>query len=360
MAAEALRHGFSDYFSHPLDEGELWSRLQQLAGRVAVGASAERSGKVPIVGPGPLLSEIRRQISLAARCTSNVLITGESGVGKELVARGIHADSPRRSGPFVCVNLAALPDTLLESELFGHERGAFTGAAARREGRIRQAHRGVLFLDEIGEMSLPAQAKILRAIEDREVCPLGGSRATPVDFRLAVATNRDLEAAVRGGTFRLDLYHRLNVVRLEVPPLRERREDIPALVEYFVSQFNRRFGLRVECVDPNLMALLVNGAWPGNIRELSNAVEVAFVSRPGAVLEARHLPARILTALRAGEVGGDKDRLVRALVAAGGNKSRAARKLNWSRMTVYRKMSRYRISSEVAKSQPGNKTGAAA
>jgi two-component system response regulator HydG/two-component system response regulator AtoC len=258
------------------------------------------------------------------------------------------------------LNVAALPDTLLESELFGYERGAFTGADARREGKIRQADGGVLFLDEIGDMSLAAQAKVLRVIETREVCSLGGRRSMPVDFRLAAATNRDLAEAVRRGTFRLDLFHRLNVIRLDVPALRRRREDIPALVEHFIARFNTVFGRKVVNADPALLALLMQGDWPGNVRELSNVVEAAFVNQPGGTLEIRHLPARILDELRDadGEPGGDKERLVRALVEAGWNKSSAARKLRWSRMTLYRKMSRYRIASHTR--PKGQETGAAA
>jgi len=364
MAAEALRHGFCDYFSHPLQDGELWSSLQRLAngdeGKLNT-APAVKPSTVDLIGHGSAFVDLRRQIELATQCSSNVLITGESGVGKELVARKIHADSARRSGPFVSVNVAALPDSLLESELFGHERGAFTGADARREGKIRQAAGGVLFLDEIGDMSLQAQAKILRVIESREVCPLGGRRSTSVDFRLAAATNRDLETAVRQGLFRLDLYHRLNVIRLDILALRERREDIAALVGHFIAKFNGVFGRRVEGADAALLELLMQGEWPGNVRELSNVVEAAFVNQPGARLGVEHLPARILEGLLAagGEPGGDKERLVRALIETGWNKSSVARKLSWSRMTVYRKMSRYRISSQTEWPKR-EKTGAAA
>jgi DNA-binding NtrC family response regulator len=365
MAAEALRHGFCDYFSHPLEDNALWSSLQRLAegvsGKTAAGGLRPKASSEDLVGTGASFSDLRRQLGLAAQCSSNVLITGESGVGKELVARKVHGDSARRKGPFVSVNVAALPDALLESELFGHERGAFTGADARREGKIRQADSGVLFLDEIGDMSLGSQAKILRVVESREVCSLGGRTSVPVDFRLAAATNRDLEEAVRQGTFRLDLYHRLNVIRLDVPPLRQRREDIPALLQHFIARFNAAFGREVIAADPKLLELLMQGDWPGNVRELSNVVEAAFVNQPGARLEIAHLPGRILDDLRAGggDAGGEKERLVRTLVETGWNKASAARKLRWSRMTLYRKMSRYRISSETAQPKRA-KTGAAA
>jgi DNA-binding NtrC family response regulator len=363
MAAEALRHGFCDYFSHPLRENELWTSLQRLSEGVAGKAvsNAQAGSTVELVGCGERFAGLRRQIELAAQCSSNVLITGESGVGKELVARKIHAESARGAGPFISVNVAALPDGLLESELFGHERGAFTGADVKREGKIRQASGGVLFLDEIGDMSLQAQAKILRVIESREVCALGGRDAAQVDFRLVAATNSDLGEGVRRGTFRLDLYHRLNVIRLDVPPLRERRENIPTLVHHFIAKFNRVFGRRVERAEPALLELLMRGDWAGNVRELSNVIEAAFVNQPCASLTVDHLPARIHEELQAGggSPGGDKERLVRALIDAGGNKARAARKLKWSRMTLYRKMSRYRISGDVARS-PDQRTGAAA
>lgn len=241
---------------------------------------------------------------MVAPSEATVLLLGETGTGKELVAHAIHRNSPRATGPFVAVNCAALPETLLESELFGHERGAFTGAANRKDGRFVLAHHGTLFLDEVGELTLPVQAKILRVLQAREFEPLGSTRTVKVDVRIITATNRDLEKMVREGRFREDLYYRLNVFPVVLPPLRERQEDLPALAEFFLKKFsekNRREGISLA---PEVLEAFRRYAWPGNIRELENIMERAVIVCQGTVITLENLPPAVQQQggwLRAGE-----------------------------------------------------------
>ena len=223
------------------------------------------------------MRSLYRQIGRVAPSDSTVLITGESGTGKELVARAIHSNSPRAERPFVAINCAAITETLLESELFGHERGAFTGAIAQKKGRLETADGGTVLLDEIGELSPALQAKLLRVLQEREFERVGGTRSIAVDFRLVAATNRDLEQAIAAGTFRRDLYYRLNVVSLAVPPLRERPEDIPLLANHFARRHAANMKRRVTGVSPEALACLMAYDWPGNVRELENAIERAVV-----------------------------------------------------------------------------------
>ena len=246
-----------------------------------------------VIGPSPRIREIFQLLEMVAPSEATVLLLGETGTGKELVAQAIHRNSPRVNGPFVAVNCAALPETLLESELFGHERGAFTGAANRKEGRFVLAHHGTLFLDEVGELSLPIQAKILRVLQAREFEPLGSTRTVKVDVRIITATNRDLEKMVREGRFREDLYYRLNVFPVVLPPLRERQEDLPALAEYFLKKFsekNRREGISIA---PEVLEAFRRYTWPGNIRELENVMERAVIVCQGSVITLENLPPAV-------------------------------------------------------------------
>jgi DNA-binding NtrC family response regulator len=302
------------------------------------------------VGDSPAIRNVRRIIAQVARSSCNVLITGETGVGKELAARLIHDASPRHAAPFVSLNCAALPETLIESELFGYERGAFTGAHAPYAGKLKLADRGTLFLDEVGEMSLSAQPKLLRAIEHRTVFRLGGRQPVPVDFRLLSATNQDLHAHTHDGHFRLDLYYRLKVVEIALPPLRARREDIPALAIGFLRTLAH--GSDPSVREPELSRETFDclGAydWPGNVRELHNVIEAALVlagSEP--LVTPDHLPAEVRgrPALRSTPAAraDDAARISAALAACRWNKSAAARTLRWSRMTLYRKIAKYRI-----------------
>jgi len=246
--------------------------------------STERFG---LVGASPGMREVYRKIELYAPSDAAVIVTGETGTGKELVARALHAHGPRRAAPFVAVNCSAIAAELLESELFGHEKGAFTGAQRTHKGRFERAHGGTIFLDEVGDMPLPAQAKLLRVLEEGTVERVGAERPVPVDVRVVGATNVPLERAVHQGRFRADLYHRLAVLRISLPPLRQRPEDIPLLVEHFLRQFRRKYARPVERLTPEAMALLDAYLWPGNVRELRNVLERVFVETRAEVIGAR-------------------------------------------------------------------------
>ena len=242
-----------------------------------------------MVGESYAMVQLREQVAMAAPTNGRVLIFGENGTGKELVARNIHAMSRRRAGPFVEVNCAAIPEELIESELFGHVRGAFTGAVADRRGKFELAHGGTIFLDEIGDMSLKTQAKVLRVLQEQVMEPVGGSTRIRVDARVLAATNKDLPAEIRAGRFREDLYFRLNVVPIFVPPLRERQEDIPLLADHFMAMLAREYGRRPKTFEPDAVAALQRYAWPGNVRELRNLVERLMIMVPGERVTARDL-----------------------------------------------------------------------
>ncbi len=246
-----------------------------------------------IVGESGPIAELRRQIALAGPTNGRVLIHGESGTGKELVARAVHGSSKRASGPFVEVNCAAIPQELIESELFGHEKGAFTGASAMKRGKFEIADNGTLFLDEIADMSVAVQAKVLRVLEGREFQRVGGTRTLRTDVRVIAASNRDLQDEIRRGTFREDLYYRLQVIPLEVPPLRERTGDIPLLVRHFLQEFSEEYGRKPKDITDEAMDLFVRYAWPGNVRELRNIIERLIIMTPGPMLTARDVPLPI-------------------------------------------------------------------
>jgi two-component system response regulator AtoC len=290
-AVEAMRNGAYDYLVKPFDPDELAMKLRKAlterraAGRLAAGASRFGEGKA-LVGESPAIGAVLRLVEKAAPSPSTILVTGESGTGKEVAARLIHELSGR-DGPFVPVNLGALPEQLVESELFGYEKGAFTGAEARKAGLFEAATGGTLFLDEIGELPLHLQVKLLRAIQERKVMRVGAVSGIPVDVRLVAATNRDLESEVRGGRFREDLYYRINVIRLEMPPLRERKGDIPLLAGFFLRKLSGELGRKIEGISPEALELLEGYSFPGNVRELENAIERALILADGARLEAR-------------------------------------------------------------------------
>lgn len=303
------------------------------------------NGGVEMIGASPAVERTRTVISRVGPSDTNVLITGESGTGKELVAEMVHRASARSRGRFVAVNCAAIPDSLFESELFGHQRGAFTGAVTSREGRFGEAHEGTLFLDEIGELSQYAQAKILRAVETGRIDRLGSRGGAEVNVRCIAATNRNLEEMVASGTFRQDLYFRLNVVEIGLPPLRDRTEDIPILLDYYIPQLNKRFGTIVERVDEGLVELLVRYAWPGNIRELRNLLESIYALRPQPVITSADLPDAFRRRLRLHRVDDEKQRLLATLRATNWNKSAAAKEMQWSRVTLYRKLTKYELAA---------------
>lgn len=298
-----------------------------------------------LIGSSLPMKAVRDYLQKLAQSDASVLISGATGTGKELVADSIHRASSRRCAPFVSVNCAAIPDSLLEGELFGYERGAFTGAEEAYPGKLRLADHGTVFLDEIGEMSPLGQAKILRVLESREVFPLGARRTARIDVRFLAATNQDLEPMVQHRTFRQDLYFRLNVGRIHLPALRERPEDIMELFRYFLRNFNARHGTNVQEPTPELRHHLLSYEWPGNIRELRNFLEAIFIDPPQGPIGLQNLPEsfrRIFAAYRNNEVS-EREAIVSALSRTRWNKKLAARELHWSRMTLYRKLDKYKI-----------------
>ena len=338
--------GLTAWLRKPADAAEVVATVKRLIERRRL---QQRTG---IIGESPAIQEVLVKIEQMAPVTSTVLIEGESGTGKELVARGIHDLSPRRGQAFIAVNCAALPETLLESELFGHEKGAFTGADRRRIGRFEQADGGTLFLDEVCEMHPRLQAKFLRALQEREIERLGSSATIPVDTRIIAATNRDLQKALEEGVLREDLYYRLNVILLRVPPLRERMDDVPILAMHFLRKYAAREHSSMSSIAEEALNVLLSYSWPGNVRELENAIERAVVLGKGDQLRAQDLPPQV-------HRGGDDERplipahltleeieklaIAQALRLTGGNKSEAAERLGIHRTSIYDKMRRYGI-----------------
>lgn len=353
LVIAALRAGINEYFKRPFAFKELVASVDRwlsdfMPGESSATSKASWSSRITgqrMIGQSPPMREVRAYVSKVASTDSNVLITGETGTGKELVAELVHSNSHRHQKPFVCINCAAIPDTLLESELFGHERGAFTGAHALKEGKLKLADGGTAFFDEIGDMSPYAQAKILRTIESKEVHRVGGRGSIPLNVRVIAATNQDLERLVADGKFRKDLYFRLNVAGIHLPPLRDRKEDIPALFDHYIQEFNRRFGLQVEGVSEDVLDPLLRHDWPGNVRELKNLLEAVFVNRPSRTISLTDLPEQFRRRLTDAEglPQGERDCLLSALFATNWNKSKAAQKLHWSRMTLYRKIAKYHV-----------------
>jgi len=301
-----------------------------------------------MIGSSKPLLEIKLSLARIAASDCTVLITGETGTGKELAAEFVHANSTRRDRSFVCINCAAIPDSLLESELFGHSRGAFTGADVSYDGLLSAANGGTVFLDEIGDMSLSAQAKILRVLEKKEVCRIGATRPTRLDIRFVAATNQQLDAKATQGEFRKDLYFRLSGVHVHLPPLRERKEDMPLLLRHYCQEF--RPGANVPPVEfsDRTLALLLQYDWPGNIRELKNLIESLSIAEIAGPVEPEQLPLRFRTAeVPPAAPSGTQERemLISVLSSSNGNKAAAARTLNWSRMTLYRKLSKHHLHS---------------
>jgi DNA-binding NtrC family response regulator len=351
LVLAAMRAGVSDYLCEPLADAELLASIQRVSQPEAPQASrppkrSDSSSADAMVGDSPAIRDMRKYIDRVAPTDSNVLITGETGVGKEIVAGLIHNASSRRRKPCVSINCAAIPDSLLESELFGFERGAFTGADRGRDGTLKSADGGTVFFDEVGDMGLAAQAKILRAIEAKEVHRLGGgSSRVPLDVRIVAATNQDLERLVAERRFRKDLFYRLNVARIHLPPLRERLEDVPRILGYYIQQFNRRFNRDVQGLTPAALDQLRRHDWPGNIRELKNLLEAIYVNLDGQRIDFVDLPDAFSCRLAgsAGDSASERERLLHVLFATNWNKSKAAEELKWSRMTLYRKLAKYHV-----------------
>jgi two-component system, NtrC family, response regulator AtoC len=356
-AVAAIKKGAHDYLVKPFDPEELSLLIQKIVeqqGLVRENAALRKAlkreyGFHDVISKSPAMQKVFELARVAAPSASTVLILGESGTGKEVLARAIHEESPRKAGPFVAISCAALTETLLESELFGHERGAFTGAAARRKGKFEAAVGGTLFLDEIGEISPKVQVDLLRVLEERAIQRVGGNEPIEVDVRIIAATHRDLRRAAAEGAFREDLYYRLNVIPIQLPPLRDRKEDIPLLVERFLEALSAELGKKLEGVSAEALAALMAHPWPGNVRELRNALERGAVVAQGRVLQLADLglqPARGAAPGRAQppsleEV--ERRHIVEVLAFTGGNVTQSARILGIDRVTLYNKIRRYQL-----------------
>jgi two-component system response regulator HydG len=362
-AVKALKEGAYDYLTKPLDFDELRLTMERAMDhshlreenrllRESLGARFDRRN---LIGRSQAMTRLLETVAQVAPSEATVLISGESGTGKEMIAGAIHFNSSRKEGPFVKVNCAAITETLLESELFGHERGAFTGADRRREGKFRQADRGAIFLDEVSEMSLAMQVKILRVLQEREITRVGGEESIRVDVRVIAATNRDLLREITAGRFREDLYYRLHVVALHVPPLRERSEDIPLLAQHFLNLFAEKNHKKIRGFTPQAMDRLLKYPWPGNVRELMNAVERGVVLSRSEYLNEEEL-AVVLRDNATGEGSSplqdvfadvspleavEKATILKTLETVRGNKSEAARRLGITRRTLHKKLKKY-------------------
>ena len=377
-AVEAIKSGAYDYLTKPLDFEKLKVVLRNVfahVGLIRENATLSRSlaateAQTGMVGRSESMRALWEMVRTIAPTDATVLITGESGTGKELVAKAVHAASRRARGPFVAVNCAALTESLLASELFGHEMGAFTGADKKHEGHFLKADGGTIFLDEIGEMPLSMQVKLLRVIQEREVLSVGGNKAVPVDVRIIAATNRDLAKEVAAGTFRQDLYYRLNVVTLALPPLRERADDIPLLAQHFMARFADKNNKNIKGFTPGAMDRLVRYAWPGNVRELENVIERASILLLGEHISERELPERF--AASQGDALTDalttdcptledveRAVILKTLKRFGGNKTEAAKALGITRKTLHAKLSKYQSAQEDAPEGEDEDKGAA-
>jgi len=363
-AVEALKSGAYDYLTKPLDFDELRLVMERAMEhshlreenrllRETLGAHFDTQH---IIGRSVPMMRLMETVAQVAPSEATVLIAGESGTGKEMIAGAIHFNSPRKDGPFVKINCAAITETLLESELFGHEKGAFTGAYRQKEGRFRQAHGGSLFLDEISEMSLAMQVKLLRVLQEREITRVGGEEVIKVDVRIIAATNTDLAREIEEGRFREDLYYRLNVVALEMPPLRERREDIPLLAQHFLEALSKENRKNIKGFTPQAMDRLVKYDWPGNVRELMNAVERGVVLSRSPYLDEEVLSLISSDELSSQDISSgdglnadmpldevEKATILKTLESAGGNKSEAARRLGITRRTLHKRLKLYGV-----------------
>ncbi len=362
-AVETLKNGAYDYLTKPLDFDELRHSMERAMDHTRLKEEnrrlRERLGehfdRRDIIGRSEAMSRVLETVSQVAPSEATVLITGESGTGKEMIAGAVHFNSPRKDGPFVKINCAAITESLLESELFGHEKGAFTGAHRTKDGRFRQAQHGSLFLDEISEMSMAMQAKLLRVIQERELTRVGGEEVVRVDVRIIAATNKDLLEEIGAGRFREDLYYRLNVVTIHMPPLRDRREDIPLLAQHFLEEFAGRNRKEIKGLTPQAMDSLLRYDWPGNVRELMNVMERAVVLSRSEYLEQADLP---MAGGAEGPSGSHPSRedeptprlsleeveraaVLKTMEETAGNKSEAARRLGITRKTLHKKLKKY-------------------
>jgi len=357
-AVEAVKLGAFDYLEKPFEQEQIRQVVAKaintyaLARRDARPEEPSVRGRFRLVGQSAAIRQIYGVVEKVASTPSTVLITGESGTGKELIARALHENSSRHAGPFIKINCAAIPKTLMESELFGYEKGAFTGAVGAKPGRFELAHSGTLFLDEIGEIPVEMQVKLLRVLQESEFERVGGIKTIKVDVRLVTATNRDLLQDIAAGSFREDLYYRLNVVPIHIPPLRDRHEDIPLLVDHFLAKFNDRLKKQIDSVSADAIGRMVSHHWPGNIRELENLMERTMLFCERSEIQVSDLPpeigglpssavpgsASLKEAVRAETECVERELIQKALDETGGNVTQAARKLKISRKSLQTKM----------------------
>ena len=367
LAVDAVKKGAYDFIEKPFDNDKLLLTVgraiehTRMKGEISNLKKSLGEKKSAVIGDNTGLKQVMTQVRRVAETNATVLIHGESGTGKELIARAVHDNSLRSQGPFVAINCGAIPLTLMESELFGHERGAFTDAKEAKAGTFERADGGTLFLDEVGELPLDAQVKLLRVLEERKITRIGGKKAIPVDVRIVAATNRNLDDEVKNGHFRLDLLYRLNVFTLILPPLRERKEDIPLLTNFFIRKYNRTLSLDIQSVSPEAISLLTSYGWPGNVRDLENAIQSSMILCTGGVIRPEHLPDRIkgYELAEAQTVSGssgnsireinaqmEKELIIEALKKYNFNRTLTAEALNISRKTLFNKMKRYGLSSD--------------
>ena len=363
-AVAALKNGAYDYVNKPLDPDEIAHTVEKALSHrrtqqenLRLKATVSEMSHPDLVGQSSAMKKVFEAVETVAPTDATVLINGESGTGKELVARAIHANSPRRFHPMVTIHCGALTETLLESELFGHEKGAFTGAQYRKKGKFELAEGGTVFLDEIGDISLKTQTDLLRVLQEREIVRVGGNQTIKVDFRCVAATNKDLEKLIEEGHFRPDLFYRLNVFRIDLPPMRERKDDIPLLVNHFIEKFAQQMNKRITRVAPAAMYALQQYPWPGNVRELENAVERAMV----VAIEPELREQDFILKPRNGDKAegktledAEKVHILRVLEECGGNQTRTAEVLDIDRVTLHNKLKKYGWSKNAHASTAGN------
>ena len=368
-AVEAVRKGAFDYLTKPIDKDTLLLIIRRAVERASllkenIHLQRELFDKFKIEGIIGKSAKMQKAIEVMKRIapsTATVLIRGESGTGKELIAKAIHYNSPRRIKPFTAINCAAIPDNLFESELFGYEPGAFTGAVSRKEGLFQITNGGTLFLDEIGDLSLPMQSKLLRTLQDKEIRRLGGKETIKVDVRIITATNKDLEKELARGNFRDDLYYRLKVVNIDLPPLRERTEDIPELANFFINKYNKEFGKRIKNIEPAALKILSEYHWPGNIRQLETVIERAVLMNDRGTITARDIQDELRTGRPAGQLNYDipdegidfekleKELIQKAMTKTGGIATKAAKLLGMSYKTFIYRLEKFKLSGSSVK-----------
>lgn len=361
LAVDTVKKGAYDFIEKPFDNDNLVLKVNRamehcmLKGEVRTLKKQLSPSSLPIVGENNGLKHVVAQVKRVAETNATVLIHGESGTGKELIARGVHTFSKRADGPFIAINCGAIPLSLIENELFGHEKGAFTDAKEAQPGMFEQANGGTLFLDEIGELPMDAQVKLLRVLEDRKITRIGGKRVIPVDVRIVAATNRKLDDEVEKGNFRLDLLYRLNVFTISIPPLRGRRKDIPDLVDFFIAKHNRALNLSVQSITQAAMDRIMAYEWPGNVRDLENAIQSAMILASDGIIQSEHLPLRVKgyeqmeinpmekegESIREINAQVEKEIILEALKKFNYNRTLTAEALHISRKTLFNKMKRY-------------------